>query len=157
MLFISNLFYLGAAVSCLTFIYDYNNKIKGSGIHHYHWWIMNQVDTGLKLINLPFVKTKNNNDMHQTGSYKQRIGQQKWSKFLLKVSLSQCNVLPSLTEWAVWPDLAKLRHFSTIIKGLAKFFEALFSIWHNFNPTLAKNCYWASFYCYRCPSNFKII
>ena len=99
---------------------------------------MNQVDTGLKLINLPFVKTKNNNDMHQTGSYKQRIGQQKWSKFLLKVSLSQCNVLPSLTKWAVWPDLAKLRHFGTIIKGLANFFEALFSIWHNFDPTLAK-------------------
>ena len=42
----------------------------------------------------------------------------------------------------VWPDLAKFRHFGTIFIVLGKFFEGLFSIWQNFDTTLAEMlCY----------------
>ena len=39
---------------------------------------------------------------------------------------------------AVWPDLAKFRHFGKVLKVFEKFLKALISsIWQNFQPTLA--------------------
>ena len=38
---------------------------------------------------------------------------------------------------AVWPDLAKFRHFSKILKVFGQLLKASFTIWQNFEPTLA--------------------
>ena len=44
---------------------------------------------------------------------------------------------------AVWPDLAKFRHFGKILKVFGQLLKALFTIWQNFVPSLTKIlCYW---------------
>ena len=37
---------------------------------------------------------------------------------------------------AVWPDLAKFRHFGKILKVFGQLLKALFTIWQNFVPSL---------------------
>ena len=38
---------------------------------------------------------------------------------------------------ALWPDLAKLRHFGKMLKVFGQFLEGLINICHNFEPILA--------------------
>ena len=42
--------------------------------------------------------------------------------------------------WAVWPDLAKFRHFCKNFQILWQLFDSLFLIWQNAEPTLANLC-----------------
>ena len=50
------------------------------------------------------------------------------------------------------PDLAKFWHFGQITNSLTKDLEHLFSIWHNFQPTLQKILwYWARCHCCKRP------
>ena len=46
---------------------------------------------------------------------------------------------------AVWPDLAKFRHFSKMLRVFGQLLKALFTFWQKIEPTLAIIlCYWAS-------------
>ena len=53
----------------------------------------------------------------------------------------------------MWPDLAKFRHFGKILKVFGKHLKALFTIWQNFEPTLANIlCYATNLYPYKWPN-----
>ena len=44
----------------------------------------------------------------------------------------------------IWHNFATLAKF----QKLSSFFKGLFSVWHNFEPSLANFlCYWANFHC----------
>ena len=45
------------------------------------------------------------------------------------------------TYQAVWPDLAKFRHFGNILKVFGQFLAGLFSIWHTIVQTLINLLY----------------
>ena len=53
--------------------------------------------------------------------------------------------LPTCGPIAVWPDLAKFRHFGEILQYLPKDFKLFSRILQNLDPTLANLlCYWAN-------------
>ena len=57
---------------------------------------------------------------------------------------------------AVWPDLAKFRHFCNILKVFGQFLKLLFGIWQNFEHNWANYMFWANLHCYKRPNIEKI-
>ena len=55
--------------------------------------------------------------------------------------------------WRNFATLAKFRHFGKILKVFGQLLKALFTIWQNFEPTLANIlCYWANLHPYKWPN-----
>ena len=65
-------------------------------------------------------------------------------------------LLPSPRSQSVRPDLAKFRHFGTILKVFGKLMRVYLVFGKSFKLTLAKMlCCWASFHCCRWPHTLK--
>ena len=64
-----------------------------------------------------------------------------------------CNYYCSNGSQALWPDLAKFRPLWQKFISHGQFFDGLFPIWQNAEPTLANLWhFWAIFHCYKWPN-----